>query len=102
MTQKNFLAMAELIEVNEFFNNEMPINPNFFINNNINIKNIVFLSFVEDEETEEYVGYFYNRENQRFYRYIFNTLDNTLEINETSKPNLNECRTISALDDYSP
>lgn len=92
--------MQELIEVNEFFNNEIPINSDLFMKNDMNIKNIIFLSFVEDEETEEYVGYFYNRENQKFYRYIFNTLDNVLEINETIKPNLKDCRTILVLDDY--
>ena len=99
MTEKN-LAIEEVIEVNEFFNNEIPINPKFFEKKNMNIKNIIFLSFVEDEETEEYVGYFFNRENQKFYRYIFNTLNNILEVNETIKPNIKDCRTILVLDDY--
>ncbi len=37
MTEKN-LAIEELIEVNEFFNNEIPINPKFFEKKNMNIK----------------------------------------------------------------
>ena len=35
MTEKN-LAIEELIEVNEFFNNEIPINPKFFEKKNMN------------------------------------------------------------------
>lgn len=100
MIEKDGLTMEELIELNEFFHNEAPINPELFLQKDINIKNIIFLSFVEDEETDEYLGYFYHRENQKFYRYIFNTLDNALEIHKTIKPNINECRTVSILDNY--
>ncbi len=68
---------------------------------NILFENILVLSFLEDEGTEEYVGYLYDKESEKIYEYIYNPNIKKLLLTYVDyKLTDNNCRTISIIQDY--
>ncbi len=91
----------EIKEATEMIGEENDFKKILYDSENILFENIVVLSFIEDEDTEALLGYFYNKTSSKIYEYIYTPATKNLSINEIKHQlSHKDCRTIAVLKDY--